>query len=79
MQAIYNLTPTFQFAAGVVHGSFSGYIPRTTGETLIEANYQIALRHWLSITPDLQYVIRPSSSGVINNALVLGAQAAINF
>ena len=60
-------------------GSFSRYIPRTTAETVIEVNYQIALTGWLSITPDLQYVIRPGGSSAIKNALVLGTQVAIVF
>jgi len=46
---------------------------------VIEANYQINLKRWLSITPDIQYVIRPSGSSSIGNALVLGTQVAINF
>jgi porin len=66
-------------AAGVIYGSFSRYIPRTTAETVIEANYQVTLTNWLSITPDIQYVIRPSGSSAIKNALVLGAQVAIVF
>jgi porin len=66
-------------SAGVISGIFSRNIPRTTAETVIEANYQISLRRWLSITPDIQYVIRPSGSSAIGNALVLGTQVAINF
>ena len=66
-------------AAGVIYGAFSRYIPRTTAETVIEANYQITLNRWLSITPDIQYVIRPSGSRAIGNAFVLGTQLAINF
>jgi porin len=66
-------------SAGVIWGTFSRYIPRTTAETVIEANYQIALTGWLSITPDVQYVIRPSGSSAIKNALVLGTQVAIVF
>jgi porin len=66
-------------SAGVIYGSFSRYIPRTTAETVIEANYQVSLTSWLSITPDIQYVIRPSGSSAIKNALVLGTQVAIIF
>jgi porin len=66
-------------SAAVIYGTFSRYIPRTTGETVIEMNYQIALKGWLSIKPDLQYVIRPSGSSAIKNALVLGTQLAIVF
>jgi porin len=66
-------------SAGVIYGTFSRHIPHTTAETVIEANYQITLRRWLSITPDVQYVTRPSGSSAIGNALVLGTQVAINF
>jgi porin len=64
---------------GVIYGTFSRYIPRTTAETVIEANYQVTLTNWLSITPDLQYVIRPNGSSAIKNAFVLGTQMAIVF
>ena len=66
-------------SAGVIWGTFSRYIPGTTAETVIELNYQIILKRWLSITPDMQYVIRPSGRSAIGNALVLGAQVAIIF
>ena len=66
-------------SAEVICGSFSRYIPRTTAETVIEVNYQITLNRWLSITPDIQYVIRPSGSSAIKNALVLGTQVAVVF
>ena len=65
-------------SAGIIHGTFSRYIPRRTAETAIEANYQINLKRWLAITPDVQYIIRPSGRA-IGNALVLGTQAAISF
>jgi len=55
------------------------FVARTTAETVIEANYQIILKRWLSITPDLQYIMRPSGSSAIGDALVLGAQVAISF
>ena len=66
-------------SAAVISGILSRNIPRTTAETVIEANYQINLKRWLSITPDIQYVIRPSGSSSIGNALVLGTQVAISF
>ena len=66
-------------SAAVIYGAFSRYLPRTTAETVIEVNYQITLNPWLSITPDIQYVFRPSGSSAIKNALVLGTQVAIVF
>jgi len=66
-------------SAGVIYGTFSRYIARVSAETVIEANYQINLYSWLSITPDLQYIIRPGGSGAVKNALALGTQLAIVF
>jgi porin len=66
-------------SVGVISGIFSRHIPRTTAETVIEMNYQITLRRWFSVTPDLQYVIRPSGTSSIGNAFVLGAQTTIVF
>ena len=64
---------------GFIHGTISRYIPHTSAETVIEANYQITLKRWLSITPDLQYVIGQNGSSAVSNALILGTQLAINF
>lgn len=66
-------------SAGVISGIFSRYIPNTTAETVIEMNYQITLKRWFSITPDLQDVIRPNGSRAVGNAFVLGAQTNVVF
>jgi len=47
-------------------------------ETVLEATYQILLAPWLSLQPDIQYVIQASSAD-IPNALVLGARATLSF
>jgi porin len=64
---------------GLIYGSFSGYIPQTSGETAIEANYRIAFTPWLSIMPDVQYIVKPGGSSNIQNAVVLGAQLEVTF
>ena len=66
-------------SAGIIYGTFSHAIPRTTAETVLEANYQITVTRWLSVMPDLQYIIRPSGSSAISNAFVLGVQLAMNL
>jgi porin len=66
-------------SAAIIYGTFSRYIPQTTAEIVIEMNYQITLNGWLSITPDLQYIVRPGGSSAIKNAVVLGTQLAIVF
>ena len=47
-------------------------------EIVLETTYQIELTPWLSLQPDLQYVIHPSGTN-IDNALVLGARTALSF
>jgi carbohydrate-selective porin OprB len=54
-------------------------VVQATAETAIEINYQITFKKWFSITPDLQYVIRPAGSTAIGNAFLLGAQTSIVF
>jgi hypothetical protein len=66
-------------AVGVIAGIFSHVIPRTTAETVLEVNYQITVTRWLSVTPDLQYIIRPSGSSAISNAVVVGVQLAMTL
>ncbi len=47
---------------GVVSGTFSRHIPDTSAETVIEVGYQATLPYGVSITPDVQYVIKPRGS-----------------
>jgi porin len=66
-------------SAGVIAGMFSHFIPPTTAETVLEANDQITVTRWLSVTPDLQYIIRPSGSSASSNAVVMGVQLALTL
>jgi carbohydrate-selective porin OprB len=54
-------------------------VPGQTYELVLEWNYGIEVMRWLRFQPDLQWVIRPGATGQIPNALVLGAQASIDF
>ena len=66
-------------SVGAIRGVFSRYVPHATAETVLEANYRIAVTGGVSFTPDLQYVMRPSGTGQFGNALVLGVQLDIEF
>lgn len=48
-------------------------------ETNIELTYRAQLTQWLSIQPDLQYVINPGPFAANDNALVAGLRAEIGF
>jgi carbohydrate-selective porin OprB len=41
--------------------------------------HPVALAPWLTLQPDVQYIIKPSGLSSIPNALVLGVQIAVNF
>lgn len=45
-------------------------------ETTFEATYRYALKDWLNIQPDLQYVIHPGGELALGNALVVGVRLA---
>jgi porin len=68
-------------------GFYSGNpsYPVRSSEAVIELTYQLQLKPWWMLQPDLQYVINPGA-GVLNadgairkNALVLGLRTFLNF
>jgi len=68
----------------VAYGHLSNNLQDNKGRSLpgyeivLEATYQIELAPWLSLQPDLQYVIHPSGTDIAN-ALVLGARTTVSF
>ncbi len=77
-----------QTTFGVIYGKFSGDYARTVKaagngdpdyESVIETGYRIQLTKFAFIQPDIQWVIRPSGTGRIPNALVIGAEMGITF
>jgi porin len=66
-------------ACGLAYGKFSKYLRSQLYEMVLEWTYQMALAPWLTLQPDVQYIIQPSGMSDIPNALVIGMQPAINF
>ena len=58
-------------------GELSG--PESGLEIVLEATYQAQITPWLSIQPDVQYVIQPGGNGAVPNAFVLGLACSIDF
>lgn len=52
---------------------------RANTETVIEATYARELTPWLSVQPDVQYVINPGAGPDTRNALVMGVRVSIGF
>ena len=60
-------------------------LPGATGmtglsfEMVLEATYQAQITPWLSIQPDLQYIIHPGAAQNLSNAFVIGLRASVTF
>ena len=48
-------------------------------EVIIEATYRTPLNGWLTVQPDLQYVINPGGDPAVADALVLGLRVEVGF
>jgi len=66
-------------AFALYYGGFSRDLPGQTYELLLEWTYAIAVTRWLTVQPDLQYVINPGGRSSVGNAVVVGAQLAVEF
>src|SRR6266513_2792870 len=93
-RGIFPLWPVDVAGLGVVFGNFSEDLQDSQQqaqvlnpkvgvqqhETAVELTYRFAFsRSAVYVQPDLQYIIRPSGTGRISDALVLGAQIGVNF
>jgi len=56
-----------------------GSVAIQTYESIAEIDYNIQLAPWLSLRPNLQYVIRPGAGGSIPNAFVVGLHTGVTF
>lgn len=52
-------------------------IPVEHAETVLEATYQVEVRPWLEVQPDLQYVVHPGTDPAQNDALVAGVRVTV--
>lgn len=60
-------------------GAFSRDLPGQGVETVLELTYSMSLTPWLTVQPDIQYVINPAGRSSTPNALVIGAQILLQF
>lgn len=61
------------------YGGFSRDLPGQTYEMVLEWTYAVALTPWLTVQPDIQYVVNPNGRPTIRDALVVGAQMILQF
>jgi porin len=60
--------------AAIVSGSVG-----VGAEMVLEVTYQAQITKWLSMQPDVQFVINPGGNQDLKNALVIGLRTAITF
>lgn len=53
--------------------------PSTGSELAIEASYRAVLTSWLSVQPDLQYIVNPGGDPGLRDALVIGVRTQVGF
>jgi len=58
---------------------FLGSVPVQTFESIVEADYNVQARRWLSVRPNVQCVIKPNGTGKIPNAFVIGLCTGVTF
>jgi len=66
-------------AIALYYGGFSRYLPGQTYELTLEWTYALVVTPWLTIQPDIQYIIHPSGKSSVSNALVVGVQLSLQF
>ncbi|HEX4303429.1 MAG TPA: carbohydrate porin [Rhizomicrobium sp.] len=53
--------------------------PLGSGETTLEATYSVPVTGWLTLQPDIQYVIAPGADPSLDDALVIGTRATLTW
>ncbi|HSE45529.1 MAG TPA: carbohydrate porin [Gemmatimonadales bacterium] len=66
-------------AMALYYGGFSRYLPGQTYELTLEWTYALVVAPWLTIQPDIQYIVHPSGKSSVSNALVVGVQLSLQF
>ena len=56
-----------------------GSVGIQTHESIAELDYNVQIAPWLSIRPNLQYIVRPAGTGKIPNAFVIGLYTGVRF
>ncbi len=66
-------------SAGFRQRAAAAGAPVGRGECTVEATYRYALRPWLLVQPDVQYVVHPTFAPGADHATVVGLRIAVSF
>jgi porin len=53
--------------------------PPAEHELIVEATYRAPVTRWLTLQPDIQYVVKPGGDRTVRDALILGLRAEVGF
>ncbi len=65
-------------SVGVAYGQFSDQLDKTY-EITFELTHEFEVTSWLSLQPDVQYILRPGGTGNIPDAWVLGFELELSY
>jgi Carbohydrate-selective porin, OprB family len=68
-----------QLTQGARHAAIVSGSTGVGAEMDLEVTYQAQITRWLSIQPDLQFVINPGVNQDLKNALVIGLRTVVTF
>lgn len=68
-----------QLSNGAREGLADEGLTPARAEMVIEFTYQAQITPWLSLQPDIQYIIQPGGSTSYGNAFIIGGRAAVTF
>lgn len=71
--------PQDTLALGFAASGFSDLLRPATQETVLEAAYSFYVTSWLTVTPDLQYVVKPGGESNIDNVWIPGVLLYVTF
>ena len=74
--------PNDSFLDSWLIGSFNNKYSQSykaSYESVVEISYIFELNNYISIQPDIQYIMRPSGDSQADDALVLGGQVSVSF
>ena len=66
-------------ALGFATQFFSNALVDQTVETVLEGAYSFNVTSWITITPDLQYIIKPNGMSSTDNAFLAGVLIYLTF
>jgi len=64
---------------GLAYGKFSKELRTRDFEMALELTHMFVITPWLSVHPDLQFIVHPGGTGDTPNAFVLGMELIINL